>query len=105
MSMTGELLREHAEWRTIDDPIVGLAGDDGRSCASCANWSQWLGETGDCLFHAYRRREAIIAAENPRELEAAQERWPSRSARMSTADEVCDGWTALSEIQQRRRAR
>lgn len=77
-----------AEWLRTDLPIVTSAGV-GRSCASCGNWSPWLSETGDCLFHAYTRRQQMIDDAPP------ADRLPLKSARMTSADEVCDGWKAI----------
>lgn len=70
-----------------DAPTVTPAADEARSCLSCRAWSPWLTETGDCLFHALQRRAAIAAGAAGIPL--------SKAARMTSADETCDGWEAL----------
>lgn len=86
------------EWTRADAPAVSDAAeraDAERRCSSCGCWSQWLGQTGDCLYHATRRREAMIAAESEAESAAVRQAWPRKSARMTAADEVCSGWMRI----------
>lgn len=61
-----------------------------RTCATCGFWSRWLPSCGDCLLHAYARRNAIIkgSADVP----------PGISAPMTAADETCSKWAPHAEV-------
>lgn len=72
-----------AEFLRTDDPAIREAGVDDRNCAACRFWSRWLRETGECLLHALKRRQAIIDGR------AAA---PPKAARVSSAGETCDGF-------------
>lgn len=73
------------EFFRTDEPAVHLQGTAHFSCATCMFWSRWLPETGDCLFYATRRRDAIIGGATSAEV-------PPKSARATSAGEVCAGW-------------
>jgi hypothetical protein len=87
-----------AQFLRTDDPAVRENGDASRSCASCGNWSQWLGETGDCLLYAYRRREALLATRGSEETAAWRAAWPRKGARTTSASESCDGWVQVGSV-------
>lgn len=71
--------REHLR---SDEPVVG----PGRCCANCRSWSRWLGTTGDCLLHAYRRRQQILDGTPAAQLPEM------KAARTTDASEACDGF-------------
>lgn len=75
------------EFYRTDAPAVAETGTAQFSCATCMFWSRWLSEAGDCLFYALRRRRAIIAGATSADL-------PPKSARVTSASEVCAGWAA-----------
>ena len=62
-----------------------------RACAGCRFWSRWLATTGDCMAYAYKRRDALIASDDP---EAFARDWPQRPARDTQADDTCEQWEA-----------
>lgn len=74
-----------SEFLRTDDPPVRDADDPNRCCGTCRYWSRWLPSTGDCLYYALLRRQAIIDG---------RPAVPPKAARTSSDLEVCDGWEA-----------
>lgn len=63
----------------------------GRICKTCGFWSQWLPSSGDCLLHAYQRRNAILNdSEAP----------PARPADMTAVDDTCAKWAPSAEVKE-----
>lgn len=60
-----------------------------RVCKTCGFWSQWQPSTGDCLLHAYERRNAIINN---------SEANPARAADATPDDHACSKWAPLDEV-------